>query len=76
MPRNAKAGTARIDLDIALSAQQRFLALHESFGFKTKAETLEAIIYAVSTQDTIDPHAIARIERKLDEFMEMMEATP
>lgn len=73
MPRNSKLGTARIDLDVALAAQQRFIALHESYGFKTKAETLEAIIYAVSTSDTIDPHAITRIERKLDEFMELME---
>ena len=73
MPRNSKLGTARIDLDVALAAQQRFIALHESYGFKTIAETLEAIIYAVSTSDTIDPHAIARIERKLDEFMDLME---
>ena len=73
MPRNAKPGTARIDLDISLQAQQRFTALHETFGFKTKTETFEAILYAVSTQDKIDPHAVERIERKLDNFLELME---
>lgn len=73
MPRNAKPGTARIDLDISLQAQQRFTALHQAFGFKTKTETFEAILYAVSTQDKIDPHAVERIERKLDNFFELME---
>lgn len=73
MPRNAKPGTARIDLDISFQAQQRFAALHEALGFKTKTETFEAILYAVSTQDKIDPHAVERIERKLDNFLELME---
>lgn len=73
MPRNAKPGTARIDLDITVQAQQRFAALHNTLGFKTKSETFEAILYAVSTQDTIDPLAIQRIERKLDSFFELME---
>ena len=73
MPRKAKPGTARIDLDVTVQAHTRFTALHEALGFKTKTETFEAIVYAVSTQETIDPHAIARIERKLDHFMELME---
>jgi len=73
MPRNAKAGTTRFDLDITLQAQQRFTALHQAFGFKTKTETFEAILYAVSTQDKIDSHAVERIEHKLDDFLELME---
>ena len=74
MPRKAKPGTARIDLDITVQAQQRFAALHEALGFKTKTETFEAIVYAVSMQDKIDPHMVERIERKLDDFMEIMES--
>ena len=73
MPRNAKPGTARIDLDITIQAKLRFAVLHAALGFKTQTETFEAIVYAVSTQDKIDPHAIERIERKLDNFMEIME---
>lgn len=73
MPRNAKPGTTRVDLDISLQAQQRFTALHQAFGLKTKTETFEAILYAVSTQDKIDPYAVERIERKIDDFMERME---
>ncbi len=74
MPRNAKPGTARIDLDVAIQAQLRFNALHEALGFKTKAETFEAVVYAVSMQDKIDPHMVERIERKLDDFIEIMES--
>ena len=32
-----------------------------------------AIIYAVSTTDKIDPAAVARIERKLDRFLERLD---
>jgi hypothetical protein len=42
-------------------------------GFKTKAETFEAIVYAVSTRDKIDPAAVERIERKLDRFLERLD---
>jgi hypothetical protein len=73
MPRKAKPGTARIDLDITVQTHLRFAALHKALGFKTKTETFEAVVYSVSMQDKIDPHAVERIERKLDNFMELME---
>jgi hypothetical protein len=73
MPRNHKPGTARIDLDITLDAKIRFLALHESLGFKTKAETFEAILYFVATQDKIDPSVLDRMERKLDNVVNILE---
>jgi hypothetical protein len=66
MARHSKPGTARIDHDISIEAKLRFERLHASLGFKTKAETLEAIFYFVSTKDTIDPHTLERIERKVD----------
>lgn len=73
MLRNSKPGTTRIDLDISVTARMRFALLHEALGFKTKTETFEAIVYAVSTEGKIDPHALDRIERKLDHLAEHLE---
>jgi hypothetical protein len=53
----------------------RFAGLHDALRFRTKAETFEAIVYAVSTKDKIDPAAIERIERKLDRFLERLDDT-
>jgi hypothetical protein len=74
MARHSKPGTARIDLDISIEAKLRFSRLHDALGFKTKAETLEAIFYFVSTRDTIDPHTLERIERKLDGMAATLDA--
>jgi hypothetical protein len=75
MPRNQNPGTARIDLDVTLEAHLRFISLHESLGFKTKAETFEAILYFVATQDKIDPATLERIERKVDHTVRLLELT-
>ena len=74
MPRRNIPGTAPFSLDVSLEAKLRFAGLHEALGFKTKAQTFEAIVYAASTKDKIDPAAVERIERKLDRFLERMEA--
>ncbi len=73
MPRNQKPGTTRIDLDVTIEARHRFATLHESLGFKTKAETFEAILYYVATQDKIDPDVLERIERKLERTLHILE---
>lgn len=73
MPRNAKPGTTRIDLDISVGAKLRFATIHDALGFKTKTETFEAIVYAISTEGKIDPHTLERIERKLDRLTEHLE---
>ncbi len=73
MPRNSKPGTTRIDLDVSVTARMRFAQIHEALGFKTKTETFEAIVYAVSTEGKIDPHTLERIERKLDHLAEHLE---
>ncbi len=73
MPRKAKPGTAQFALDVSIEAKLRFATLHESLGFKTKTETFEAILYFVSTKDKIDPHALERIERKLDRVVEKLD---
>jgi hypothetical protein len=70
MPRNSKPGSARIDLDVSPEAKLLFTHVHEALGFKTKAETFEAIVYAISTRDKIDPHAVERVERKIDLLFE------
>jgi hypothetical protein len=73
MPRRTAPGTSVFSLDVTHEAKFRFAELHERLGFKKKSETFEAIVYAVSTRDKIDPHAIERIERKLDSLMEHLE---
>ncbi len=44
--------------------------LHEAFGFKTKSATFEAVVFAVSVKDKIDPQILLRIEAKLDQVLE------
>jgi hypothetical protein len=74
MARHQKPGTARIDLDISPEAKLRFASIHESLGFKTKAETFDAILYFVATKDKIDPAIMERIEAKLDHALETLES--
>ncbi len=73
MPRRTSPGTTVFSVDITHQAKTRFAILHESFGFKTKTETFEAIVYTVSTEGKIDPHALERIERKLDHLAQHLE---
>jgi hypothetical protein len=47
MPRRKAPGTVPFSLDISLEAKLRFAGLHDALGFRTKAETFEAIVYAV-----------------------------
>ena len=54
-------------------AKSRFAVLHEAFGFKTKAATFEAVIYAVSLKDKIDPQILLRMEAKLDRLLETVD---
>lgn len=73
MPRRLTPGTSAFSLDISNEAKIRFAILHERLGFKRKSETFEAVLYAVSMKDQIDPHVVDRIERKLDHLMEHLE---
>ena len=54
-------------------AYERFHRLHEARGFRTKAETLEALIYAAEIDSNIDPAALGRIETKLDQALGFLE---
>ena len=73
MPRRQIPGTAPLSLDISIEAKLRFATLHQLLGFKTKSDTLEAILYAVSTKERIDPHALERIERKIDRAVQCLD---
>ncbi len=66
--------TARIDLDITPESQKLFAALHKSLGFKTRTETFEALVFSVSVQDIIQPGIINRIETKLNQTLELLDA--
>jgi hypothetical protein len=48
--------------------------LHQSMGFRTKAQTFEAILYFVSTKDKIDPAALERMEKKIDHSIHLLES--
>ena len=57
-------------VDCTPEAKSRFASLHEAFGFKTKAVTFEAVMFAVSIKDKIDPQILLRLEAKLDWVLE------
>jgi hypothetical protein len=42
-------------------------------GFKTKAATFEAVLFAVSLKDKIDPQILHRLETKLDRVLELLD---
>ena len=65
-----KIPAAQFHVDCSPEAKSRFTAIHEAFGFKTKSATFEAVVYAVSFKDKIDPQILLRIESKLDRVLE------
>jgi hypothetical protein len=67
-PKNPAA--AQFHVDCSPEAKSRFAALHEAFGLKTKSATFEAVLFAVSINDKIDPQILLRIESKLDRVLE------
>ncbi len=74
MPRQTQPGVVQFALDISLESKLRFETFHDSFGFKTKAQTFEAILYLVSTKDKIDPAVLERIEAGVKETIRLLEA--
>jgi hypothetical protein len=65
-----KTPALQFHVDCSPEAKSRFAALHEAFGFKTKAATFEAVLFAVSLKDKIDPQILHRLETKLDRLLE------
>ena len=65
-----KTPAVQFHVDCTFEAKSRFATLHEAFGFKTKAATFEAVLFAVSIKDKIDPQILLRIEAKLDQVLE------
>ena len=65
-----KTPAVQFHVDCTPEAKSRFATLHEAFGFKTKAATFEAVLFAVSIKDKIDPQILLRIEAKLNRVLE------
>jgi hypothetical protein len=65
-----KTPAAQFHVDCSPESKSRFAALHEAFGFKTKSATFEAVVFAVSIKDKIDPQILLRIEAKLEQVLE------
>ena len=65
-----KTPAVQFHVDCTPEAKSRFAALHEAFGFKTKSATFEAVLFAVSIKDKIDPQILLRMEAKLDQVLE------
>jgi hypothetical protein len=65
-----KTPAAQFHVECSPEAKSRFAVLHEAFGFKTKAATFEAVLFAVSLKDKIDPQILSRLESKLDRVLE------
>ena len=57
-------------LNCTPEAKSFFPTLHEAFRFKTKSATFEAVLFAVSIKDKIDPQILLRLETKLDRVLE------
>lgn len=74
MAHQSQPGTTQIALDISYDAKLRFETLHQMMGFRTKAQTLEAIIYVVSTQDEIDPVLLGQMDKKLDTTIQLLQS--
>jgi hypothetical protein len=70
-----KSPTVQFHVDCSPEAKSRFATLHEAFGFKTKAATFEAILFAMSLKDKIDPQILQCIDVKLDRVLESLEET-
>jgi hypothetical protein len=66
MAHQSKSGTTQFALEISPDAKLRFESLHQSMGLRTKAQTFEAMLYLVSTNDKLDPVALERMEKKIE----------
>jgi hypothetical protein len=73
MPHHQPPNTRRMEFLLSDEAYERFHRLHEARGFRTKSETLEALIAAAELDSKIDPAALERIEAKLDQTMRFLE---
>jgi hypothetical protein len=61
-------------MSTALPKPNRVLPLlNEALGFKTKAATFEAVLFAVSLKDKIYPQILHRLETKLDRVLEYLD---
>ncbi|MEO8206644.1 MAG: hypothetical protein ABI615_10725 [Chthoniobacterales bacterium] len=74
MSHQSKPGTVQFALDISFDAKLRFETLHQTMGFRTKAQTFEAILYVVTTKDKIDPALMGQMDKKIDTALHLLES--
>lgn len=72
MPYVKKPGVVQFHVDCTTEANSRFLALHQAFGLPSKAATFEAILFAVSIKDKIDPQILLRIDSNVHRVLERL----
>jgi len=68
-----KSPAVQFHVDCSAEVKSRFATLHEALGFKTKAATFGAVLFAVSLKDKIDPQILHRLETKLDRVLEYLD---
>jgi hypothetical protein len=73
MPHHQPPNIRRMEFLLSGEAYERFHRLHQARGFRTKAETLEALIVAAELDSKIDPGALTRIENKIDQAIRFLE---
>lgn len=73
MPHQKKPGIMQFHVDCTVEANSRFMTLHRAFGLPSKAATFEAIIFAASLTDKIDPQLLIGIDSKLDRVLEQLD---
>lgn len=67
-----KPGIKQFHVDCTTEAHSRFQALHQAFALPSKAATFEAILFAVSIKDKIDPQILTGMDSKLDRVLERL----
>lgn len=67
-----KPGIKQFHVDCTTEAHSRFQALHQAFALPSKAATFEAILFAVSIKDKIDPQILSGMDSKLDRVLERL----
>jgi len=67
-----KPGIKQFHVDCTMEAHSRFQALHQAFALPSKAATFEAILFAVSIKDKIDPQILTGMDSKLDRVLERL----
>ena len=73
MPRTKIPGTSRVEFNVSSEGLRRLNSLKKSLGLRNRDELLEALLYKVSGDESIDLQFHNRIEYKIDWLVEKMD---